>query len=595
MKKTKILCVVSALLAITACGDDNNQIVGKTFKDEWTNDANGHWHAATDGGDDKDSYSKHSFNDPTFVNGKLVTTCSICGYSGEYNPDGVNGFNDVTKFDETVEIHTPAQKEYLEYTGDYKTIPTTSYPDGNKTNSNPIQVANQDVEAKKATVTWDYDDHNNDIKYSVSISTKLDFSDGFEIKGSNEQSIDLYNLFLGTNYYRINAYDGDDVTTSGTYVLNVDTTYPRNLYVGNRMTNCRDMGGRVLPSGGTIRQGVLYRTCGNGYAQNQQYIDDEGKDILLNQLKVKSEIVLHNDDGFNFNLEGTKVYKDYMDYKGQTKSKHHFSRNTENVINTFKILADKDSYPVYYHCRIGTDRTGLIAILVNGLLGVELNDIYQDYLFSNFGKIGEKRYIGSQAGQDDISVYISEIEAATRKNFQEKVYNVLLSIGLTKETLAAVIDNLVEGDKPVNDNGQVAVSPSKMTVTGATVEHEDKSSLIARNAPEYSVKMGNGVTAEAKFNVTKAGEKALYAYLGNSEQTTSKKIGTSISATIDGNNVTIPDLTFEAAGFGSCGSNRVNYYFVKLGDLGELSVGEHTVVITGVANNLILGNLALVC
>ena len=356
------------------------------------------------------------------------------------------------------------------------------------------------------------------------------------------------------------------------------------------MTNCRDMGGRVLPSGGTIRQGLLYRTCGNGYNQDGQKIDDEGKDILSNQLKVKTEIVLHNDDGFNFDLSGTTVYKTYMDYDG---GKHHFSRNTENVINVFKILADKNNYPVYYHCRIGTDRTGLVAILVNGLLGVELNEIYQDYLFSNFGKIGKKRYIGSQAGDDDISVYVSEIEAAPGNTFQEKVYNVLLSIGVTKETLAAVLDNLIEGTKPVNDNGQVSVSPDKMTLNGTTVASEDKSSLASRTAPEHSVVMSNGATATATFNVTKAGAKALYAYVGNSDQSTSKTIGGSISATIDGNVVTIPSLTFKEAGFGTCKS-RTNYYFVKLGDVGDLSVGEHTVVVTGVANNIILGNLALV-
>lgn len=583
-----MLCVMSTLFMIASCSHEH------TFKSEWSFDNDYHWHAADCGHDATSGKARHSLGGLTVVDGKMTATCSVCGQTVEYNPDGINGFDKVTKFNDTIEIHTAPQKEYLAYTGEYKTIPTDSYPDGKKTNSNPVQVANQDVEATKTTVTWEYNDHNEDVKYSVSISTKPDFSDGFDIQGTNEQSIDLYNLFLGKNYYRINAIEGEDVYSSGTYVLNVDTTYPRNLYVGNKMTNCRDMGGRVLPSGGTIKQGLLYRTCGNGYNQDGQKIDDEGKDIMLNQLKVKSEIVLHNDNGFNFDLPGTKVYKDYMDYKGQTKSKHHFSRNTENVINTFKILADKDSYPVYYHCRIGTDRTGLIAILVNGLLGVELNDIYQDYLFSNFGKIGEKRYIGSQAGQDDISVYVSEIEAAPGKNFQEKVYNVLLSLGITKETLAAVIDNLVEGDKPVNDNGQVSVSPNKMTVSGATVAHEDKTSLEARNAPEYSVTMGAGVTATAKFNVTKAGEKTLYAYLGHNDQSTSKTIGGSLSVTIDGNAVTIPTLTFSDAGFGTC-SNRTNYYFIKLGDVGELTAGEHTVVVTGVANDLVLGNLALVC
>ncbi len=600
MKKSKLLCVFSAMFLLTGCpGNDANH--EHTFKTEWSNDATYHWHEASCGHDVVGSKQKHVFDNLTVgTDGKIKASCSVCGYEGDYNPDGINGFDNVTKFSDVVEIHTPAQKEYLAYTGEYKTIPTSSYPDGNKTNSNPIQVKNQDVEASKTTVSWEFDDDSEDVTYSVSLSSKIDFSDGFEIMGTGEQSIDLYNLFLGKNYYKINAYyegdeEGEPSYSSGVYSLTVDSTYPRNLYVGAKMTNCRDMGGRVLPSGGTIRQGLIYRTCGNGYNQDGQKIDQEGKDILLKQFKVKSEIVLHNDSGFNFALEGTKVYNTYMDYKGSTKSKHHFSRNTENVKNVFEILAKEESYPTYYHCRIGTDRTGLIAILLNGVLGVPLNDIYQDYLFSNFGKIGEKRYIGSQAGQDDISVYVSEIEAMPGANFQEKTYNALISIGVSKETIAKVINILVDGNGPTNDNGQVVVSPKDMTVSGTTVAHEDKTSLEARTNPEYSAVMSNGATVTAKVNVTKAGEKALYAYLGNSEQTTSKKIGSSISVTVDGTEVTIPDLTFEAAGFGTCSNNRVNFYFVKLGDLGELSVGEHTVVITGVANNLILGNLAVVC
>ena len=612
MKKSKLLCVFSAMFLLTGCpntenSSSNNSNNGTTeshihtFKTEWSSDANYHWHDANCGHNEVKDKQKHLFGDVTVdTDGKMKATCSICGYEGDYNPDGINGFDNVTKFNDVVEIHTEAQKTYLEYADEYKTIPTNLYPDGNKTNSNPVQVKNQDVEAKKTTVSWEYDDHDDDLKYSVSISTKADFSDGFEIMGTNEQSIDLYNLFLGVNYYRVNVYyDGDEAGEpsyfSGTYTLKVDSTYPRNLYVGEKMTNCRDMGGRVLPSGGTIRQGLIYRTCGNGYNQDGQKIDDEGKNILSNQLKVKSEIVLHNDNGFNFSLPGTTVYNTYMDYKGSTKSKHHFSRNTENVKNVFEILSKEENYPTYYHCRIGTDRTGLIAILLNGVLGVPLNEIYQDYLFSNFGKIGEKRYIGSQAGQDDISVYVSEIEAMPGANFQEKTYNALISIGVSRETIAKVMNILVEGAAPSNDNGQVVVSPKDMTVNGTTVAHEDKSSLIAREKPEYSAVMSAGATATATLNVTKAGAKELYAYLGNSEQTTSKKIGSSISVTVDGTAVTIPDLTFEAAGFGTCSNNRVNYYFVKLGNLGELSVGEHTVVITGVANNLILGNLAAVC
>ena len=597
MKKSKLLCVFSAMFLLTGCpGNDANH--NHTFKAEWSSDATHHWHEADCGHDVVGSKQKHVFDNLTVgTDGKIKASCSVCGYEGDYNPDGINGFDNVTKFSDVVEIHTPAQKEYLAYTGEYKTIPTSSYPDGNKTNSNPIQVKNQDVEASKTTVSWEFDDDSEDVTYSVSLSSKIDFSDGFEIMGTGEQSIDLYNLFLGKNYYKINAYyegdeEGEPSYSSGVYSLTVDSTYPRNLYVGAKMTNCRDMGGRVLPSGGTIRQGLIYRTCGNGYNQDGQKIDQEGKDILLKQFKVKSEIVLHNDSGFNFALEGTKVYNTYMDYKGSTKSKHHFSRNTENVKNVFEILAKEENYPTYYHCRIGTDRTGLIAILLNGVLGVKLNDIYQDYLFSNFGKIGSKRKIGTNEA-DDIANYISEIKRLPGESFNEQCYNALLTIGVPKETISKILDIYIEGEKPVYKDYQIVVAAKNMTLAGTDLKTEDKSSLTARNYPASYCTLVAGATATATFTLSEAAGKKAYIYVGNNDASTSKMINSSIQATIDGNPISIPTISFKEAGMGYCSSNRTNYYFVELGDLGILGAGQHSIVIKGVANNLILGNVAI--
>ena len=122
---------------------------------------------------------------------------------------------------------------------------------------------------------------------------------------------------------------------------------------------------------------------------------------MLSHMKVKTEINVADGNSYNLSLPGTTLINTYMDYdQVGNNSLNHFTRNAESVKDFFEIVADENNYPVFFHCRIGTDRTGLCAILLNGLLGVSLNEIYQDYLFSNFGKIGEKRYIGSKAGQD---------------------------------------------------------------------------------------------------------------------------------------------------------------------------------------------------
>lgn len=577
--KTKFLAVVSVLFLLTGCGEHEH-----TFSKEWSKDESYHWHDSTCEHKIKHNKSEHTFGDVEIVDGVETQTCTVCGYVSEYNPNKVihsDGFSNVTDFPSTLEIHTERQKTYLSYTGDYSTMAGSDYPDGNATISDPNMF----------DLSWEFDDDASVTKYSVTIGQTETLYDGFEIMGTKSQSIKLYNLFLGTNYYRINAYLEDGSKVGGdVYSLNVDGTAPRNLYVGKNMTNCRDVGGRTTVSGGKVKQGLLIRTCGSGYNMDSVYIDSEGTTILKDQLKVKTEINLNDSTSYNVNVPGTNVIDTFMDYGGNAK--HHFSRNTENVKNVFEVLAKESCYPVFFHCRIGTDRTGLIGILVNGLIGVSLNEIYQDYLFSNFGKIGKKRYIGSQAGEDDIQKYMQEINAMPGANFQEKTYNTLLTIGVPRATLDKVISILVEGNLPDNNKGQIVVEAKDMQLSGTTLVTEDKSSGVARSTPASCATLSANASMTATFTNEVAGNKEIYIYVGNSDSSTSKKLNASISATIDGNPITIPATTFKDAGMGNC-SNRVNYYYVKIGDVSNLSAGEHSIKVTGIANNMSLGNIAV--
>ena len=496
-----------------------------------------------------------------------------------------SSFNITTDLTATKEIHTQLQKEYLSYTGEYATMPSSSYPDGNQLLSDPlpVQLAWTFTPASGKTVK----------QYSVTFGQESDLSDGYEVVGTSSPSIQLYNVFLGTNYFKITAtYTDNSKDSSAIKSFKVDETGPRNIYLGPSMTNVRDCGGRATTAGGKIKQGLLYRTCGNGYQtkSTKTPIDNEGKSIMLNQLKVKTEINVSDGTSYNLNLSGTTVYDAKMDYGGNAKD--HFSRNAESVKNVFKILSDENNYPIFYHCRIGTDRTGLIGNLVLGLLGVPLNMIYQDYLFSNFGNIEGKRYIGSQAGEDDISKYMNEISNMPGATYQEKVYNTLLSIGIPSTTLDKVINLLTVGTKANNSQGQMANNAGNMLITGGSATHTTRSKITDRNDPEDYVTLGNNVSASYTFTTTTAGTAKIYGYLGHNDYTDSKNINSSVSVSIDDVEVSVPNKTFKAAGMGNC-NGRTNYYFVPLGEKSNLSAGTHTIKITGKANSMKLGTLSI--
>ena len=57
-------------------------------------------------------------------------------------------------------------------------------------------------------------------------------------------------------------------------------------------------------------------------------------------------------------------------------------KGADAVAEALLILADPASYPAVFHCTAGKDRTGLLAAVVLGLLGVSDEDIITDYTLS---------------------------------------------------------------------------------------------------------------------------------------------------------------------------------------------------------------------
>ena len=504
-----------------------------------------------------------------------------------------DNFTMVTNLESIKEIHTAQQKEYLSYDGEYVSIPEANYPDGQQHLSDPLPV----------NLEWNFNVPSGKTlsNYSVKIGKEADLKDGYVVKGSTANSLDIYNSYLGVNYFQVIAnYSDGSKDESEIKSYKVDETYPRNLKIDG-MTNCRDMGGgRELEDGGYIKQGLLYRTSGtnswgNGRAKVPDTITTAGKEELLVHLGCKTEINVNNSGS---NQVGVENFVDaYMWYDS---GKHHLYRNAEPLKRVMHALANPDNYPIFYHCRIGTDRTGLCAIIISGLLGVPENLIYQDYLFSNFGNIQEKRYIGDKAGRDNILNYINDLKNFPGEKFQNKVYNYLLSIGVPAEELNSIIDILVDGNKPQgNNNKQEAILAGAFASEGTDMKSiaDSATGKAAYAHPKNYYTLGAEQSVSMTFNPTYSGKAELVAYLGSDSNSTSdfdtKKIANAISATLDGNEVYInEELTFADAGFGK-GDTRTYYSAVQLGEV-DIIEGPTEVVITGISENLNIGAVSII-
>ena len=523
----------------------------------------------------------------------LLTGCINDNAGGmqkkKYNAENVDGFTVTTDLESEKSIHTAGQAEYLAYDGEYVSIPEANYPDGQQHLSDPEPI----------NLAWNFTPEAGKTvsRYDIMVGKEADLSDGYVIKGTANANLDVYNSYLGDNYFKVIANYSDNTTDSSKIMkYKVENVYPRNLKIDG-MTNCRDMGGaRLLEDGGYIRQGLIYRTSGtnswgNGRAVVTDTITSAGKEELLTRLGCKTEININNSGS---NQVGVENFVDaYMYYDG---GKHHMYRNTEPLKRVFHALAQPENYPVFYHCRIGTDRTGFVAIMLSALLGVSENDIYQDYLFSNFGNIQEKRYIGDKAGRDNILKYMDDLKTYPGEKLQNKCYNFLLSIGIPAEELDSIIEILTEGPQASgNHNKQEVILAEDFTGDGTEMKSIPDSATgnSARAHPKNYYTLGADQTVSAIFNPEYSGEAMLLAYLGSTNSSSSKKIGEAISATLDGNEVFIDEeLTFADAGFGQ-GEGRTYYAPVMLG-LVDIIQGATEVTVTGIQDDLNIGALAII-
>lgn len=321
-------------------------------------------------------------------------------------------------------IHTDLQNDYLK--ADYKLA--TIYANGKKELSYPVPVK----------LTWDSSfcsSLNGNVVYEIKIYEDKEKNILVSDEKVKDTYYEIYNLKIAQNYYwEIVATNNTDTISSDLKEFKIIDDKIRNLYIDG-ITNVRDLGG-FLVNGKRTKQGLIYRTSKlNDDESTTPLISEKGINDF-NKLGIKTEIDLrktvdNENGGINYSLlgNGVKYYSIPMVSNGNC-----LTLNPNEIIQVFSILGDSNNYPLFFHCSIGTDRTGMVAFLINSLLGVDEDDLYRDYLFSNFGEIGSMRTPTA------INNYLNVVKASKGSSLQEKTYQYLLSIGVSKSDL----DNLIE-------------------------------------------------------------------------------------------------------------------------------------------------------
>ena len=252
---------------------------------------------------------------------------------------------------------------------------------------------------RDVVLSWERDG-DSFKRYIVWVSSNEDFSDViFQTQTENVYAA-VEGLMPGTYYWKVADSSGNESDTDTFAVGN----YVRSLDV-DEIRNFRDLGGWKTESGKTINYGLTYRCATLRETSGSALVNLGVKtEIDLRAEEKYSQSVIPKQYGIQFLqagiMQGDYVLKDKSFYSMLTPEQIEEKRHSEAKFQqeyadalyaAFKLYTVKSNYPIVFHCTSGADRTGTFAFLLEGMLGVQIDDLYKDFELTTFS-MGGKRW-----------------------------------------------------------------------------------------------------------------------------------------------------------------------------------------------------------
>jgi len=163
---------------------------------------------------------------------------------------------------------------------------------------------------------------------------------------------------------------------------------PRWIAVEGRVGNFRDLGGRIGLGGRRVRQGMAYRSQG----LNDNSLDGYGRVPGRNRLTVEDVKMLTGELGIRTDLDlRSKLETAWMTVsplgervrfvnRPSCAYKDIFGEQGKKIMaENFREFCDEANYPILFHCIGGADRTGALAYVLSGVLGVSRRELETDW------------------------------------------------------------------------------------------------------------------------------------------------------------------------------------------------------------------------
>jgi protein-tyrosine phosphatase len=168
---------------------------------------------------------------------------------------------------------------------------------------------------------------------------------------------------------------------------------PQRRVIFDSIVNFRDIGGLATSDGRLVRTGVLFRSAILTFASDLDLVRLRNLRIgHVVDLRTEEEQTMHGRadvSRLRATLHSVSLFDRVWDssvYDATTDPVLFLSEryddllenNAHNVVRAIESIVTSDA-PTVFHCSAGKDRTGIIAALILGSLGVADHDVVADY------------------------------------------------------------------------------------------------------------------------------------------------------------------------------------------------------------------------
>ncbi|MBQ6414568.1 InlB B-repeat-containing protein [Candidatus Saccharibacteria bacterium] len=397
-----------------------------------------------------------------------------------------------------------------------------SYGDAATTTPNPTAWTNGSVDCSKP------DEYDTLIGSALNVYLYNNQTLGAQVTYAEADDGIIRNLIPGNTYKWVK--DGDNTVYGYVTVTSNGSDHGTRWVDAGQIRNVRDLGG--LPAD-TDDDGTVDAYVDYGRLFRGEKLWTAPATNLTN-LGITKEYDVGDPAEYSGNTKLSSYQNDQVihynfDYNSgdENNATSNYMRAWTAVTNIMEdIVNENNPQNIYFHCRVGADRTGTVAYLLEGLLGVPDEERYQEYELTHLsGLFDRTRYYKQKTSTNNLKfVFMMEYVQTTQDIIDWYMHNPNADSDLIDDFRAAMTTPIQSQSPSPAPGGQGNSNSSQQTQSLMNVPYTSSPNVSSQVAESGASETISASSANSNLPITDNSDSNYTEPLGVYEETSDSGI-----------------------------------------------------------------------